>query len=328
MAPPDVALHLHSAMVILRRALLAALVLAAVALWWLGSSVPVPETSRFWLAGPGALDELRHAATGTGPRAVRVGIIGRSAMPAWVNTAWGGFAQEARVFITLQLVYADGRHVMIDAPFGATTQREILGADAPFDAEEFARMQSALASAASIFLTHEHRDHLGGLADAPDPQSLLARTVVTAEQKAGLRRKGDIAPGDHRTLPFDVASFDALRVLPAFDRFAPVAPGVVAIRSPGHTPGHLLFYVHTAGGRELLYVGDLAWSFRNLEAARSRPRAISQYFLNEDAAAVADQLRALITFAELNPDVDIVVSHDADRIERQIDLGALEEGLR
>lgn len=315
-------------MVILRRALLAILVLAAMALWWLGSSVPVPETARFWLAGADALAELRRAATGTGPVDIRVGIIGRTSMPAWFNTAWAGFAKEPRVFLTLQLRYADGSHVMIDAPFGAATQRQILGADAPFDAAEFARMQGALASASSIFLTHVHRDHLGGLVDAPDPQRLLARSAVTPEQKAGFRRKGEVADGDPSTLPFDAASFDALRVLPAFDRYAEVAPGVVAIKSPGHTPGHLLFYVRTASGREILYVGDVAWSFRNLETARSRPRAISEYFLHEDAAAVADQLRALITFAELNPDVEIVVSHDADRIERQIDLGVLEEGLR
>ena len=103
---------------------------------------------------------------------------------------------------------------------------------------------------------------------------------------------------------------------------------MVAVKSPGHTPGHLLFYIRTAGGREILYVGDLVRSARNLESGRSRPRIVSQYFLHEDAAAVADQLRALITFAELHPEVEIVVSHDADLLERQIDLGVVEEGLK
>ena len=125
-----------------------------------------------------------------------------------------------------------------------------------------------------------------------------------------------------------VPDFDGLKHVLAIDRLAPVAPGVVAIATPGHTPGHLLFYVRTADGREILYVGDLAWSFRNLEVARSRPRAIAEYFLHEDAPAVADQLRALITFAELNPEVTILVSHDAEHLERQIDLGVVEEGLR
>lgn len=313
-------------MVILRRALAALVVAAGVALWWLGSSVPVPATSSFWLAQPGALDELRRAATGTGPREIRVGIVGRTEMRAWLNTAWGGLDREPRVFITLQLLYPDG-HVMIDAPFGAATQREVLGDDASFDADQFARMQAALSSAQSIFLTHVHRDHLGGLRDAPDPRSLLARTAVTPEQKAGFRRKGEVEPGDPSTLPFDVASFDDVRVLD-FEQIAQVAPGVVAVKAPGHTPGHLLFYVRTTDGREILYVGDLVWSWRNLETGRSRPRIVSQYFLHEDAPAVADELRALITFAELHPEVEIVVSHDADMLERQIDLGVVEEGLR
>lgn len=312
---------------ILRRSLLALVALAGVVLWWLGSSVPVPATSSFWLARPGALDELRRAATGTGPREVRVGIIGRTEMRAWLNTAWGGLDREPRVFITLQLLYPDG-HVMIDAPFGAATQREILGDDAPFDADQFARMQAALASARSIFLTHVHRDHLGGLRDAADPRSLLARTAVTPEQKAGFRRTGEVKPGDPSTLPFDVANFDDLKHILDFEQIAQVAPGVVAVKSPGHTPGHLLFYVRTADGREILYVGDLVWSARNLQTARSRPRIVSEYFLHEDAAAVADELRALITFAELHPDVEILVSHDADLLERQIDLGVVEEGVR
>jgi hypothetical protein len=59
------------------------LTLAVVAIWWLGSSVAVPETSKFWLAGPDALKELRRTAGDTGPRKVRVGIIGRAEVPRW-----------------------------------------------------------------------------------------------------------------------------------------------------------------------------------------------------------------------------------------------------
>jgi glyoxylase-like metal-dependent hydrolase (beta-lactamase superfamily II) len=96
-----------------------------------------------------------------------------------VNTAWGGLGREHRVFITLQLVYPNG-HVMIDAPFGAETQREVVGDSATgFDAEQFGRMQSALATAQTIFISHVHRDHLGGLVDAADPAALLARTAVS-----------------------------------------------------------------------------------------------------------------------------------------------------
>jgi glyoxylase-like metal-dependent hydrolase (beta-lactamase superfamily II) len=248
-------------------------------------------------------------------------------MPRWFNTAWGGFGPERRVFITVQLVYADG-HVMIDAPFGRETQRALLGDDAPFDADAFARMQRALASAKSIFITHVHRDHLGGLVDSPDPRALLARTEVTVEQKAGFRRKGEVELRDPSTLGFDVANFDDLQRLEDFPRLQRVAAGLVAVKTPGHTPGHRVFFIRTAGGREILYVGDLVWSYRNVETGRSRPRAVAEYFLGEDTALVADELRALMTFAAAHPEVEILVSHDADRLERQIAKGVVQAGLR
>lgn len=300
---------------------------AAVAIWWLGSSVAVPETSTFWLAEPDALHELRRTAGDTGPREVHVGIIGRAEVPRWFNTAWGGLASERRVFITVQLVYPSG-HVMIDAPFGAETQRDVVGDHATgFDAEQFARMQRALATAQTIFLSHLHRDHLGGLVDAEDPAGLLARTEVTPEQKAGFRRVGEVEAGDPSTLPFDVESFDVITRVRDFERLRQVAPGVVAVKSPGHTPGDLLFFIRTQDGRELFYVGDLVWSWRNVEEARSRPRAVSEWFLHEDTEAVADQLRALITFHDAHPEVEILVSHDADRLEAQMARGVVRAGL-
>jgi glyoxylase-like metal-dependent hydrolase (beta-lactamase superfamily II) len=311
----------------MRRLLTIVVPTLAISLWWLGGSEPVPTSSTFWLARPEALDELRRTAGNAGPQEVRVGIIGRTQLPCWFNTAWGGFRPERRVFITLQLVYPDG-HAMIDAPFGAETQRAILGDDAPFDSSEYSRMQQALASAKSIFISHVHRDHLGGLVDSPNPRALLSRTQVTPEQKAGFRRKGEVELRDPSTLGFDVTDFDELKNVRDFPRLEQFAPGLVAIKTPGHTPGHLMFFIHTADGREILYVGDLVWSYRNIETGRSRPRAVARLYLGEDSTAVADQLRAVMTFATAHPDVEIVVSHDADRLEHQLATGVLIAGLR
>jgi glyoxylase-like metal-dependent hydrolase (beta-lactamase superfamily II) len=133
---------------------------------------------------------------------------------------------------------------------------------------------------------------------------------------------------DPSTLGFDVTDFDELKNVRDFPRLEQFAPGLVAIKTPGHTPGHLMFFIHTADGREILYVGDLVWSYRNIETGRSRPRAVARLYLGEDSTAVADQLRAVMTFATAHPDVEIVVSHDADRLEHQLATGVLIAGLR
>ena len=72
------------------------LVILGIGLAWMGSSEPLPDESRFWLGEPGALETLRSAAAGVGPEEVRVGVVGRTEVPAWFNTAWAGFAAERR----------------------------------------------------------------------------------------------------------------------------------------------------------------------------------------------------------------------------------------
>ena len=42
-----------------------------------------------------------------------------------------------------------------------------------------------------------------------------------------------------------------------YDRLYAVAPGVVLVSAPGHSPGSQLVYVRLADYREVLLVGDL-----------------------------------------------------------------------
>ena len=53
---------------------------------------------------------------------------------------------------------------------------------------------------------------------------------------------------------------------------AAVAPGMVVIAAPGHTPGSQMVYVKLADGRELLFLGDVVWHLRNIEVQKERPR--------------------------------------------------------
>ena len=53
-----------------------------------------------------------------------------------------------------------------------------------FDADAYARMQAALTHASQIVITHEHMDHIGGLAAHPQIESILPALRLTREQIA------------------------------------------------------------------------------------------------------------------------------------------------
>jgi len=106
-----------------------------------------------------------------------------------------------------------------------------------------------------------------------------------------------------------------------------VAPGVVLIKSPGHTPGRQLVYVQRADGVEVLFLGDVAWHWRNVEVVRERARLVTAVFLKEDRAAVLRELAELHRLADAEPKLNIVPGHDAARVERFTMAGVLEKGF-
>ena len=54
-----------------------------------------------------------------------------------------------------------------------------------------------------------------------------------------------------------------------YEDYRAIAPGVVLIKAPGHSPGSQMIYVQRADGREFLFAGDIGWSLRNIEEVRS-----------------------------------------------------------
>jgi glyoxylase-like metal-dependent hydrolase (beta-lactamase superfamily II) len=58
-----------------------------------------------------------------------------------------------------------------------------------------------------------------------------------------------------------------------YESCLPVAPGMVLIKAPGHTPGHQMVYVRLASEREYLFIGDVGWTLENVKQLKSRPEA-------------------------------------------------------
>src|SRR5262249_52022969 len=110
-----------------------------------------------------------------------------------------------------------------------------------------------------------------------------------------------------------------------YEHYYPLAPGVVLIRAPGHTPGSQLVYVRLESGPELPFIGDVAWHMDQLRELWYRPRLVTDVFIGENRAQVLDEFRTLHDLAQSEPDVVVVVSHDVDERKDLIARGVLGE---
>jgi glyoxylase-like metal-dependent hydrolase (beta-lactamase superfamily II) len=106
-----------------------------------------------------------------------------------------------------------------------------------------------------------------------------------------------------------------------------IAPGVVLVQAAGHTPGSQLVYARLASGREILFVGDVAWHLDQIEKLHYRPRLVTDLFLGEDRRAVLAQLRALHDLRRSHPEVVVLVSHDREQRQQLVAAGLLHDGL-
>src|SRR6185369_13776372 len=109
-----------------------------------------------------------------------------------------------------------------------------------------------------------------------------------------------------------------------YDHYLPIAPGVVLIKSPGHTRGSQMIYVGLAVGTEFIFMGDVAWQLDQIRQLWYRPRLVTDFFLGEDRAAVLAQFRALHDLPD-RPPVQLVASHDVAQRRDLIDAHLLGE---
>lgn len=234
--------------------------------------------------------------------------------PGAIIVAGSDFTPITMDMTVFQVVNADGSTLMIDSGLTRTDFAAMFPGGA-FDAARFDRLQAGLRSASLILFTHEHRDHLAGLLNSPYQAELLPKTLLTQEQLDNAGRYLTVTAEQH----------SSIRTVRYTDYLA-VAPGVVLIKMPGHTPGSQMVYVRLADGREFLLAGDVVWNMQNLTRPAGRAHLIS-LGLGEDFTRHASQVRALADLLKNEPRLHILLTHDLPQLQQAITEGWVQNTL-
>jgi len=213
---------------------------------------------------------------------------------------------EVRVgFVNMHIVVVDDGLVLVDTGLPGRTATVL---------RALADTRRAVGDITTILVTHQHMDHVGGLAElgrrsgARVVAHALDVPVITGARPPALKpvqKLAGLLVKDPEPAPVD-------EVLTAD---GPVSvPGFRAFHSPGHTPGHVSYLLDRAGG--VLFTGDAAGG-GGRGAVRATPRAMT-----DDPAAARTSIARL---AELDFDVAVFGHGPAVRgraVDRFRDLAA------
>ncbi|MFN7180885.1 MBL fold metallo-hydrolase [Hyphomonas sp.] len=287
--------------------------------WWLllsGSKAPAKAPGVMDLAGWRA---LVAADAGQGPERIGWLEIGHAPFPSFAVQA-GRFEGPVEMsFNSVQLSWPD-RYILIDT---AVDEALVMGMakGASFDVAAYDRMLTAISGAEQVVITHEHPDHVIGIARHPDPAGIAPNLSITELQRAAL---GKFAPPEG--LADEIAHAQTLD----FSQPVRIAPGVVVAPMAGHSPGSQVIYVQSAAGAEYLFIGDIAWTMRNIEELTTRPVLLNFMIFDppEVRERVLAQLSGLHELLMTEPGLTIVPAHDRVYLGGLLADGRLAEGFR
>lgn len=271
----------------------------------------IPEKSEYSVD----LEELRalsNAAPLELPLAINSLITGEGELIKWTVMAGERSVSNQYVQTSFQILYAD-KSVILDTPMGEEQCNQFRYCK-NFLKDKYDILQEAMRKADLLIFTHEHWDHVGGLAKSPYLNKLIGKAILTKEQiNSPLIKEADFPP-------------DAFRKIKSlnYDKYHHVAPGIVIIKAPGHTPGHQMIYVKLQNGNEFLFTGDIVWNFANIEKLKSRSILVN-LIGGENRTQIGHQIRWLYDeiYKNKNGKIHIVPSHDPHVITGYIKRGLL-----
>ncbi len=264
-------------------------------------------TAYYWLlvnAGPANaplrridIAQLRKAADampGEKPTGLEYAIIATRKVPGAALAAGTGLRQITSGVMAWHVRTPTGG-IVIDSGL-SRSDAERMGF-ANYDKRAEALVGRWMAGADLILFSHEHLDHVGGFLDYPDFEKIAAKAVLSPGMVQGMtalwRENAQLLSSPRQFAPIE-----------------PVAPGVVLIQTPGHTPASQMIYVRLQNGREYLFTGDTASLASNILFERPRARLLTDWMVKEDRVATLGWIKGLNALRAVNVSIVLIPSHD------------------
>lgn len=228
------------------------------------------------------------------PLAIEAVVPACDDFPGTFLVASGGLKTDRVGAIVYRLV-TPGGDTLLDS--GLSPDQAAASGFATYDADAQRTADNWLRTAKRIVFTGQDIDHIGGFIATPSRAEFASRAIANPDQA---KRISELAPALALQQSVNERHAD----------YAAIAPGVVLLKAPGHTPGSQMIFVRLANGREYLFAGDNVPMLRNLTWLRPRSRYMAEWQGSEDRAAVIGWLKGLNALHQQAPRMIIVPAHD------------------
>jgi len=270
---------------------------------------------------PSYLSAIRAAAgmvPGDLPVSLRYLKYGESVLSTAVVLEGGTSTPIVGAFTVFQIEFRDG-WITVDAGHDAEVDQSFTAQSGHrFWQDRYDSVQQALRDSRMNAVTHEHPDHVAGVLRSKYPQQVIPKTVLTREQVLALQTEPMVS-----LIHLTPEASAAYRVV-EYESFYPIAPGVVLIKAPGHSPGSQMVYVRLASGTEAIFIGDIEYAMAGIASRRQKPESTSRS-LREDRAKIQEQVNWLHNAAEAG--VALIPCHDDAWLSTLAERGIVKSGL-